>query len=134
LTVIYLGRDRPPLPVGSLCPVIPVLSLATVQFSRSAERANPPPTARDRVQRAAGASRSLKTQQHASHLAGELRGAQRVWPAGSVDMLVPIALEDVQVQALALEKRASSLSGAAEPKLRRRSCWRSVPSDLKRAP
>src|SRR5947209_3980557 len=61
LTVI-LGRAL------RLCPVIPV-SLATVQFSRSAKRRSAPrgnPGPRSSEQPAA--SRSLKTQQHASHV------------------------------------------------------------------
>jgi hypothetical protein len=47
LTVIFLGRAL------RLCPVIPV-SLATVQFSRSAKRRNAPPEAWESVQQAAG--------------------------------------------------------------------------------
>jgi hypothetical protein len=107
LTVI-LGRAL------RLCPVIPV-SLATVQFSKSAKRRKPAAGKPRTALPAAG--RSLKTQQHASRLT---RGHES--PGG--------AACQIRSTCLVADRARGERRGARE--LRRRSSRRSVP--LMRAP
>jgi hypothetical protein len=110
LTVI-LGKE----PCGSY-PVIPV-SLATVQFSKSAKRRDRRADARERSPRAAGGG---PVSQNSTACEAPTRPLRTCGTC--------------QVRSTCLVADRSRGERRGLRRVRRRSCWRSVPSDCMRAP
>jgi hypothetical protein len=102
LTVIFDGRER-----LRSHPVIPV-SLATVQFSRSAKRLCTARRPGTEALRAPAARRSLKTQQHAASRVRTNRGHERLGRPGSVDISSDRMRSELRTRGAPKSPRASA--------------------------